>query len=220
MIYYIFTLGLSGWSLVALALAYVIAIVFAIVAHEFSHAFVATKFGDPTPKLAGRLSLNPARHFDMWGILSFLLVGFGWAKPVPINPLMFRNYKRGMRLTSLAGIGTNLLFAIFFSAFYYFFGGSLLGASNVFYQFVGYLLMFGMVINLSLAIFNILPIYPLDGFSFLSTFLRPNNKFLQFMQRWGSLILLIFIISPAFDYLFFYTMEGLQWCLFSFWGLF
>lgn len=220
MIYFIYTLGISGWTLVAFLLAYVLAIVVAIVTHEYSHAYVATKFGDPTPKLAGRLTLNPVKHFDMWGVLCFIMIGFGWAKPVPINPLAFRNYKKGTRLTALSGIITNLVLAIFFSAFYYFFGGALIGSSNMFFKFVGYFLMLAMTINISLAIFNLIPIYPLDGFQFLSSFFKADNKFILFMRRWGSLIMLIFVISPLFDIIFYYAMSGIEWCLFSFWGLF
>lgn len=220
MIYYIFTLGLSGWDLVAFLLAYVIAITFAITAHEYSHALMAYKFGDPTPKLMKRLSLNPANHFDTWGVLCFLLVGFGWAKPVQINPLNFRNYNKGRRWVSIIGIPTNLVLAIFFSGFYYFFFGKLLAIGNTFCTFVAYLLMFCTIINLSLAIFNLIPIYPLDGFNFIATFMKPDNKFVQFMVRYGSLIMLIFVISPIFDMLYGAVMGGVTTLLQLFWGLF
>ena len=132
MIYFIYKLGLSGWTLVAFLLAYIVAIGFSIIAHEFAHAFVATKFGDPTPKAMKRLSFNPANHFDLWGIFSFLLVGFGWAKPVVVNPLNFRNYNRGRRWVAVAGIITNLILAIFFSAFYFFFTDALIASGNLF----------------------------------------------------------------------------------------
>ena len=220
MIYYIYSLGLSGWDLVALLLAYVIAIMVAIIAHEYSHALMAYKFGDPTPKLTKRLSFNPARHFDLAGILCFALVGFGWAKPVLINPLNFRNYNKGRRWVSVIGILTNLVLAIFFSAFYFFFFADLLAVGNMFCTFIAYLLMFCTVINLSLAVFNLIPIYPLDGFNFISSFMKPDNKFIQFMRRYGSLIMLIFVVSPLFDIIYGAVINGIEWLLFSFWGLF
>ena len=220
MIYYIYKLGLSGWTLIAFLFAYIIAIGFSIIAHEFSHAYVATKFGDPTPKAFKRLSFNPLNHFDIWGIFSFLLVGFGWAKPVPINPLNFRNYNRGRRWVSVSGVITNLILAIFFSAFYYFFYGYLMSTGNLFLQFLAFLFLFGTVINISLAVFNLLPIYPLDGFNFVSSFLKPDNKFVQFMERFGSLILIILIISPLFDIIYGYVIGGIEDVLFMFWGLF
>ena len=220
MIYFIYRLGLSGWELVAFLLAYVFAICMSVVLHEFSHAFVAYKLGDPTPKVMKRVSLNPANHIDPFGALSFLLVGFGWAKPVVVNPLNFRNYNRGRRLVSLAGVTTNLILGIFFSAFYFFFSDKLIANGNIFLEFLGFFFMFSMVINLSLALFNLLPIYPLDGFSFLETFLKPENKFVQFMHRFGSLILLIVIITPLFDVVYKYVIGGIEHILFLFWGLF
>lgn len=220
MIYYIYKLGLSGWTLVAFWLAYILAIYFAIVLHEISHAFVATKLGDPTPKMSKRLSFNPVNHFDLWGIFCFLIVGFGWAKPVPVNPLNFRNYNRGRRLVAISGVITNLILAIFFSAFYYFFYETLVTSGNLFLQFLAYLFMFGTVINLSLAVFNLIPIYPLDGFNFLSTFFKADNRFIQFMQRFGSIFLLILIISPLFDIIYSYVIGGIEEGLFLFWGLF
>lgn len=94
-------------------LAYLLSIYFAIVLHEVSHGFIAYRNGDPTAKEAGRLTLNPLRHFDVMGVVMMLLVGLGWAKPVPIDPRNFRRYKRGMVQVSLAGVAANLLIAIF-----------------------------------------------------------------------------------------------------------
>ena len=115
MMYAIFNSNISGWALLAFIVGYVLAVMMAIVFHEVSHAFVAYKFGDPTPKFTGRLSLNPARHFDSLGFLAFFVIGFGWAKPVMINPLNFRNFKKGQRFVALSGVTTNLVLCVLFS---------------------------------------------------------------------------------------------------------
>ena len=88
------------------------AVIIVLTLHEFAHAYVAYKCGDPTPKWSGRLSLNPLRHFDLFGLLCFTFVGFGWAKPVSINPENFRNYRAGLGLTACAGIVVNYLTAL------------------------------------------------------------------------------------------------------------
>ena len=219
MLYYLFTLELRGWAFVAFFLAYIVAVAIAFSAHEFSHALVANWCGDRTAKSLGRMSVNPFKHIDTFGMLSFLFVGFGWAKPVPINPLKFRNYKRGIRLVSSSGVVTNFFLSFAFSAMFYFLA-PLLNLSNVFFMFIFYLLMFSTTINLSLAIFNLLPIYPLDGFNFLSSFMRPDNKFVQFMYRYGSIILLIVVVLPIFDLIYEFGIIGLQSLFFKLWGLF
>lgn len=219
MIYYLFTSGLSGWEFVALFLAYLLAIVIAFSAHEFSHAVVANWCGDKTAQLAGRLSLNPFKHIDNLGMLSFLFVGFGWAKPVPVNPLQFRNYKRGIRLVSLSGVATNFVLFIIFSCMEFFIT-PLLNLTKPIFVFIYLFLALSSSINLSLAIFNLLPIYPLDGFNFLSSFMRPDNKFMQFMYRYGNMILMLIIILPIFDVIYYYAVGGIETLMTQFWGLF
>ena len=164
-------LGLSGWDILTAVLGYIMALCLGIILHEVAHGFVALKCGDNTAKVFGRLSLNPMKHFDPMGLLCFVFIGFGWAKPVPINPLKFKNFKRGQRLVSLAGIVVNLILAFIFSGLYFFFYGKLSFSPNLFLNFVGYFILFGFMINISLAVFNLLPIYPLDGFNFLKSFL-------------------------------------------------
>lgn len=217
MLYYLFTYNLPASEMLMLVLAYLIAIVFALMCHELAHGFVAYKCGDKTAKLEGRLSLNPAKHLDLWGSLSFLFVGFGWAKPVPINPLNFRNYKRDMALVSISGVITNILLA--FLAVPLFMLCSRLDPSNLFFVFLTYLTMFLVVINISLAVFNLLPIYPLDGFNFINTFLKYGNKFSQFMYKYGSIILLVLIITGLFGFAFNYVANGILDLFLMFWGL-
>ena len=217
MLYYLFTYNLPATEMLMLVLAYLIAIVFALMCHELAHGFVAYKCGDKTAKLEGRLSLNPAKHLDIWGSLSFLFVGFGWAKPVPVNPLNFRNYKRDMALVSISGVITNILLA--FLAVPLFMLCSRLDPSNLFFVFLTYLTMFLVVINISLAVFNLLPIYPLDGFNFINTFLKYGNKFSQFMYKYGSIILLVLIITGLFGFAFNYVANGILDLFLMFWGL-
>lgn len=217
MLYYLFTYNLPATEMLMLVLAYLIAIVFALMCHELAHGFVAYKCGDKTAKLEGRLSLNPAKHLDLWGSISFLFVGFGWAKPVPINPLNFRNYKRDMALVSVSGVITNILLAFF--AVPLFMLCSRLNPSNLFFVFLTYLTMFLVVINISLAVFNLLPIYPLDGFNFINTFLKYGNKFSQFMYSYGSIILIALIITGVFGFAFNYVANGILDLFLMFWGL-
>ncbi len=189
----------SGWQIVVVLLAYVISVVFAIVIHECAHAFVACKNGDDTAKLLGRLTLNPVKHFDLFGFLCFLFVGFGWAKPVPINPMRFRNYKKGVFTTSIAGIVSNIVLA-FFSAGLYALTLAYFSSNNMASLFLSTLFSFSTLINLSLAVFNFLPIYPLDGFNCLSAFLDINNGYILFMRKYGQFILILALIFGLFDF--------------------
>ena len=215
----LFSITDSPLKMLAEILAYVIVIIMSLSLHEFAHAYSAYKFGDNTPKAYGRLTLNPFAHIDPFGILCLLLVGFGWAKPVEVNPLKFRNYKVGMSVVSLAGVITNFLLAFVFSGLF-FFCMPFMFSSNLFLIFLGYIFEFGAVINIGLCIFNLLPIYPLDGFKFLQTFLSYENKFVRFMQKYGSILLLVFIITPLFDDLFTMLTGGIMSGFFVFWSLF
>jgi len=220
MFYALKLVNLSGWILLAFIVAYILAVMLAIVFHEFSHAYVATKFGDPTPRLMGRLSLNPAKHFDLFGFISFFIIGFGWAKPVIVNPLNFRNFRKGQRFVALAGVTTNLVLCILFSALSFFLSPILAESSNVFLIFLYYFINYFTIINLALAIFNLLPIFPLDGFNFIKSFMRPDSAFVQTMERYGSIILLVLIITPFFDWFYYFAINGILGGLDLFWGLF
>ena len=155
--------------------------------HEFAHAFAAVKSGDPTPKFYGRYTLNPLAHFDTIGLVCFVLLGFGWAKPVPINPNNFKNYKWGCFWTSIAGVMANYVLA--FIAF------PLLILSLYLPQF-GYFttvlqLTLSYVVRLSLVffVFNLIPVYPLDGFRVVSVFNKKRGPVYQFLRNKGILVL-------------------------------
>ena len=197
---YLVTNGLTGASLLVL-LAYIIVILTAIVLHELSHGYVAYLNGDMTAKAQGRLTLNPLKHLTPIGTLLLFFVGFGFARPVPIDPRNFRDYKKGMIATSLAGVTMNLFLALInsiclalvlkFGAWTYV--GSM-DASNYFTLFGYALFFYGMHVNILLMVFNLLPIYPLDGFRVVETLAEPDNKYVDFMYRNGRYVLLGFIL--------------------------
>lgn len=150
----------------------IIILILSAIAHEVAHGFAALAYGDRTALYKGRLSMNPLVHIDMVGtvIVPLLLVvlkspiGFGWAKPVPYNPLNFTNYKAGTRMVAVAGVLTNFALAIVFGLLIRFFGATLSSAA----VFILYLIV---LTNLSLGIFNLVPIPPLDGSKILFSFL-------------------------------------------------
>lgn len=195
--------GADFGELLICVLAMLIAASFAIVFHEVAHGYAALLSGDSTAKVRGRLSLNPIKHFDLWGLLLLVVAGFGWAKPVPINSDNFKNRRKGMILVSAAGVTTNIVAAMLALLVFYLsypvigYYSPALDAVGIIYLklFVYYLLVFFISINLMLAFFNLLPIYPLDGFRLVNEFLPRNNKFSLFMYKYGFYILIGVVIS-------------------------
>ena len=178
----------------------IIILLYSIILHEISHGAVADYLGDPTAKMAGRLSLNPLKHLDFIGsiILPLTLiilkspVLFGWAKPVPVNPFYLRDKKYGQAKVALAGPLANLSIAIFFGLLIRFFGKYLLIFNLL--SLISYIVL----INLALAVFNLLPIPPLDGSHLLFAFLKEKEEIKIFFLKYGLLLLLFFIffLSP------------------------
>lgn len=171
-------------------------ILIGLTVHEWAHAYVAYRLGDPTAKNLGRMTLNPIAHFDIVGILCLLIVGFGWAKPVPVNPRNFKNYKRDDILVSLAGVTMNLVTAFVFTLVLYA-GYALrprLAMNGAFNSILGGIIS----INLSLMLFNLIPIYPLDGSHVLECLLmRRFPRFFLFMRQYGQWILIALLLTGA-----------------------
>ncbi|HIU35024.1 MAG TPA: site-2 protease family protein [Candidatus Fimenecus excrementigallinarum] len=159
--------------------------------HECAHAFMANRLGDSTARLSGRMSLNPMRHIDPMGAVMLVLIGFGYAKPVPVNPRNFKNPKAGMALTALAGPGANLLMAVVFIFLQNLVG--MLPASNVLASAVYTFLLYAAIINLQLAVFNLIPIPPLDG-SRLLQLLIPSKYYYKFLRYERYIVLVVFLL--------------------------
>lgn len=171
-------------------------ILLALSFHEFSHGWMAYKLGDPTAKLAGRLSMNPLVHLDPIGTLMIFLVRFGWARPVPVNPGYFRQPKRDMLLVSVAGPGANMILALLSGLLLRLFHGGVFNffPSNVL-QPLYLMVKFSLQINLALAIFNLLPIPPLDGSKILYGILPPQYDHVFYsLERYGGFILMGLIL--------------------------
>ncbi len=160
--------------------------------HEFSHGWVAYQLGDTTAKEAGRLSLNPLKHVDWLGVLAMLILGFGWAKPVPVNPYRFRKSgARGIVWVSLAGPFSNILFAFLLLLVWEVFA-AILPAIAFNYYFAN--IMSSVVfLNIGLAVFNLIPVPPLDGSRVLTYFLPYNAS--KWVENNGNILYMILIIA-------------------------
>ena len=187
--------GQSGSDIIISLFAMVFVVFCTLPIHEYAHALVATKLGDNTARLSGRLTVNPLAHLDIIGSLMILFVGFGYAKPVPVNPRNFKNPKVGMALTAIAGPIANIIMAIVFillkdivmlvpvkSQFAY----VMLSAVYTFFYFAAY-------INIGLAVFNLLPIPPLDGSRILQL-LIPDKYYFKFAQYERYIVIVVFVL--------------------------
>jgi Zn-dependent protease len=169
--------------------------------HECAHAFAAYKMGDSTAREQGRLTLNPLKHLDLFGTILMLFAGFGWAKPVPINPRNFRNPKLGFAVSSLAGPLSNILLAYIFMVLFRIaadmtYGRTLSTGGTLFV----YALQEAVIINVTLGVFNMLPIPPLDGSRIFSIVL-PEKQYFAIMKFEGLIfiVLIVLIQLPFFN---------------------
>jgi len=179
----------------------IITLLLAFTFHEFAHAAVATALGDSTPRMHGRLTLNPIAHLDIFGTITLLFAGFGWAKPVPVNPYAVnRKTRAGMMLVSLAGPTTNLLLGILAALPLRFGWVPLTATSSPLLPSPGDFLLEFLFINLALFLFNLLPLAPLDGEKVI-TFFLPDHwaEIFDRIRPYSPLILLgIIFILPMF----------------------
>ncbi|MEF9920917.1 MAG: site-2 protease family protein [Erysipelotrichaceae bacterium] len=176
------------------------AVLIALTLHELAHGFVSYKLGDPTPKREGRLSLNPFAHLDPFGTLCLIVFGFGWAKPVMVNPNYYKNPKVGMVLTAIAGPLTNFLIAFVCLLLDVLMIRFNLAYSNSFSFYIYNLLLVTSQISIGLGVFNLIPIPPLDGSKVLFALL-PEDLYFKFMQyeRYISVALIFVLYLGVLD---------------------
>ena len=175
----------------------------ALTGHEFAHGWVSTKLGDPTPKMQGRLTFNPLAHLDLVGTILMILTGFGWAKPVIVNPRYYKDTKKGMALTAAAGPLANLIMAFIALLIYAIlfavnrkFGLGIDGAVEA----VGFIARIFAVRNLCFMVFNIIPIPPLDGAKVMGMLL-PDGAYYKMLQyeRYSMILIMVLSLTGVFS---------------------
>ncbi|MFH1632343.1 MAG: site-2 protease family protein [bacterium] len=199
----------------AIAIVWIVVIFLSITVHEFAHAYMANRKGDPTAAQAGRLTLNPIAHIDPIGLIPLLLLGFGWAKPVPFNPYNLKDPKKDAVHIALAGPFANLLLAVAAAlALRGLASAGMLASSSLLPVFLVLL----VIINLFLLFFNIIPVHPLDGSKLVDALLvKPQHQKLRnAIATYGPqallILVLISIIAPAFNVFFFVSWPAYALC--------
>lgn len=183
---------------------FILTIIIAFTVHEFSHAYFANKFGDPTARLLGRMTLNPAVHFDLFGLLLLVIAGFGWARPIPVNRDNFEKRRMMSVVVSAAGPLSNLLLAVLGTITY-----ALLVQFGVMESIENQRIVFAIstffsifnVTNFFLFFFNLIPLPPLDGYRIVEELVSPSARMsLHKLEQWSMLIFLILVITPLSRY--------------------
>ncbi len=176
----------------ALNLLYILpALIIAVSFHEAAHAWMANRMGDPTAKNLGRLTLDPTKHFDIWGIMMFAFVGFGWGRPVPTNPRNYHNYKKGNVLVAISGVVTNIILSFIFYGLFVL----LFGVFDIKVEAIYWIVRNLVILNIILCFFNLLPIPPLDGHHLVKGFIaRISPNFYMAYQRYGFYVLIALLV--------------------------
>lgn len=179
----------------------VLVLLVAFTVHEFAHAFFAWKFGDPTAKMLGRVSLNPAKHIDFLGLLFFVIAGFGWAKPVPVNRDNFKHPRLMSIVVSAAGPLSNLLLAFIGTLLFHLglkYGFVNLESSERWHAAVYYFLNYFITFNVLLFLFNLIPLPPLDGYRIIEDLAPRQIRIrLQQFEQWSIFIFLLIVFIPG-----------------------
>ncbi len=198
--------------------------------HEYAHGFAAVKSGDMTPKLYNRYTLNPFAHFDLLGLLCFMFIGFGWARPMPVNPNNFKHYKKGCFFVSVAGVLANYVLAFIVLPLFYL-SAMYLPTFGYFTDVLVYTLLYIFRFSLIFMVFNLIPVYPLDGFRIIDVFNKTRGKIYMFLRTKGIFILYaLFFLGiiadlvdvPQLDILSIsinYVVSIISWPIQKFWGM-
>jgi len=192
----------------------------ALTIHEFAHGWVANRMGDPTARLQGRLTLNPMAHLDIIGTIAIVLIGFGWAKPVPVDARYLRRPRQDMILIAAAGPGSNLILAAAVALCYRMIPWAVLGPEWTWFLVpLRAMLRTGVWVNVLLAVFNLLPIPPLDGSRVVSGLL-PLRQAISYsrLEPYGFVIIFLLFFSGIMDPIFGAAVRTLTLALFRMWG--
>ena len=198
------------------------AVIIALSFHEWAHAYAAFRLGDPTARNLGRMTVNPMAHLDIVGILMLVFIGFGWAKPVPVNPRNFKKPRRDELIVSFAGVVMNLILAFLFTGLYWMLFGVLNVNSEIFVNIIAYII----TLNISLCIFNLIPIPPLDGYHVAKClFCRTGTLgFWSFVERYGFIILIVLLFTGVVTDILTVCVtgisQGMSWVWLKFYSLF
>lgn len=169
--------------------------------HEFGHAFASNALGDPTPKMQNRLTTNPLAHIDPFGLLALILVGFGWGRPVEIDPRYYKNPRRDEFLVAIAGVTLNLIIA-FVTMLVLALLGSMSMLNSEVGVLIGQMLHYMVIINIALMIFNLIPLPPLDGFGIVTQIFDLKRKpWFQTVYRNGNILLIIVVFAGGLTYI-------------------